>query len=375
MEEKHKYKNVQEVLDIRGNGRKKLLVIGKTGTGKSTLCNIITGHEHDAEIFQVSSDVESCTQSTKFANVLFNGGASFPISLIDTIGFDDATRNDDASIIAELVDKLNHQCDHVNLFMIAVNGQNPRLDGSLVTMIKIFEGMFTKDFWKQVVVIFTRVSMDAKVKKKREAINKKSDEEIGENYIKVVEEQFPEGAGLKFLYLDAVYDKTDVEETTAFQSSMTILRELLNKGCDLSTAYVRAVKTQNQVLEASLKQVQDEREKHEQELEEKMHEIAAKNASIEEKERMMTELAKKFEMSGRSSRGVVTRIFDAINPIRYVSTAVDGIIEEFSGPETVPYQVPTSGRASASAVPNPNVLDELLNPVGVMIKGIAGLFK
>ena len=53
MEEKHKYKNVQEVLDIRGNGRKKLLVIGKTGTGKSTLCNIITGHEHDAEIFQV----------------------------------------------------------------------------------------------------------------------------------------------------------------------------------------------------------------------------------------------------------------------------------------------------------------------------------
>ena len=214
--------------------------------------------------------------------------------------------------------------------------------------------------------------MDAKVKKKREAVNKKSDEEIGENYIKVVEEQFPEGAGLKFLYLDAVYDKTDVEETTAFQSSMTILRELLNKGCDLSTAYVRAVKTQNQVLEASLKQVQDEREKHEQELEEKMHEIAAKNASIEEKERMMTELAKKFEMSGRSSRGVVTRIFDAINPIRYVSTAVDGLIEELCT-ETVPNQGPTPGRASDIAVPNPNIL--FGNPVEVMIKGIAGLWK
>ena len=61
------------------------------------------------------------------------------VSLIDTIGFDDPNNDTDVVIIAELVDKLMNNCDKVNLFAIAVNGQNPRLDGSLVAMIKIFQ--------------------------------------------------------------------------------------------------------------------------------------------------------------------------------------------------------------------------------------------
>ena len=60
-------------------------------------------------------------------------------SLIDTIGFDDPNNDTDANIISELVLKLKQKCDHVNLFLIAVNGQNPRLDGALVGMIRIFE--------------------------------------------------------------------------------------------------------------------------------------------------------------------------------------------------------------------------------------------
>ena len=69
-------------------------------------------------------------------------------SLIDTIGFDDPSNDTDANIITELVFKLRDRCDHVNLFIIAVNGQNPRLDASLVGMIKIFEGMFGEEFWR-----------------------------------------------------------------------------------------------------------------------------------------------------------------------------------------------------------------------------------
>ena len=70
------------------------------------------------------------------------------LSLIDTIGFDDPEKDADAEIISELVIKLRDNCDHVNLFIIAVNGQNPRLDGSLIGMIRIFEGMFGEGFWR-----------------------------------------------------------------------------------------------------------------------------------------------------------------------------------------------------------------------------------
>ena len=114
-----------------------------------------------------------------------------PISIFDTIGFDNATKNDDAAIIAELVSKLNNDCDHVNLFAIAVNGQNPRLDSSLLEIIRISEWMFTSEFWKNVVIIFTKVHQDAKTKKRKELNNKKSDDDLAADFMKVVVKQYP----------------------------------------------------------------------------------------------------------------------------------------------------------------------------------------
>ena len=57
-------------MDLRGNGRRKVLAMGKIGTGKSTLCNVLAGREPDADLFPVSSDAVSCTQNTKFADLL-----------------------------------------------------------------------------------------------------------------------------------------------------------------------------------------------------------------------------------------------------------------------------------------------------------------
>ena len=63
----------EQTRDVRNNMRRKMLVIGKTGTGKSTLCNRIAGLAHDANLFPVSAAAMSCTQSTNFGNVNFGG--------------------------------------------------------------------------------------------------------------------------------------------------------------------------------------------------------------------------------------------------------------------------------------------------------------
>ena len=129
--------------------------------------------------------------------------------------------------------------------MIAVNGQSPRLDGSLLTMIRIFEGMFSKEFWKQVIIVFTRIPQDAKTKKRREKQNDKSDEDLAADYIKLVERQFKDCTGLKYLYMDATYDKEDEDETDAFETALTELWKTLKNCPPLSTDHVQQVETDN----------------------------------------------------------------------------------------------------------------------------------
>ncbi|XP_075254518.1 uncharacterized protein LOC142345937 [Convolutriloba macropyga] len=237
-------KGFELVDNVRGNGRKKLLVIGKTGTGKSTLCNVIAGLYPNSDCFPVSGAAESCTKTTQLGNILFNGDRERPISIIDTFGFSDPGNHEDVGVISDLVIKLRENCDYVNLFAIVVNGQNPRLDGSLVGMISIFEEMFGNQFWKQVVVIFSRLTMDESNVARRARSSKMTDAEMAEKYLKSVEKRFPNGNGLKYLLMDACYLVDNQDEKECFDKSLSALWDLLEKAPRLETESVQRVETE-----------------------------------------------------------------------------------------------------------------------------------
>ena len=243
---------------VRGNERRKLLVIGKTGTGKSSLCNVLTGNLPNAKAFPVSSKATTCTQETIFADANFCGVPSKPLSIIDTIGFDDPTKDHDAKIIADLVLQLQQNCDYVNTFVMAVNGQNPRLDGSLLQMIKIFEKMFTAKFWDQVVVVFTRLHMDrSSVERRVEENDGKTDEVLAKEYLAEIEKLFGvKRSRLNFLFLDSQYRRTDVDEVEAFFNHSERLYDHLMKMPGLPTSEISTVLTENQRLWAKINKLQ-----------------------------------------------------------------------------------------------------------------------
>ena len=52
---------------------KNMVVIGCTGTGKSTLCNVLAGEEPDHDTFPVGHDMSTCTNVTTVRTVKWMG--------------------------------------------------------------------------------------------------------------------------------------------------------------------------------------------------------------------------------------------------------------------------------------------------------------
>ena len=74
-------------LIIHSSGaRPTLVILGETGTGKSSLCNRMSGFDASSDKFPVSSGPASCTQSAVIQDVTFDADENKPVKLIDTMG-------------------------------------------------------------------------------------------------------------------------------------------------------------------------------------------------------------------------------------------------------------------------------------------------
>ena len=78
----------------------RMVILGQTGTGKSTLSNILLGQAFDCKYctFPVCNGMDSCTKDTKYATGKWLGKAGTKFTVVDTPGFGDSDNNDNEMI-------------------------------------------------------------------------------------------------------------------------------------------------------------------------------------------------------------------------------------------------------------------------------------
>ena len=138
----------------------RIVILGSTGVGKSSVANVLLGCEPDSEdcLFEVCNGVDSCTKETTYGVGSFLG-TGIPVTVVDTPGFGDSD-HDDSELIDQMVGFLKNTVNTTNVFLLSFNGEVDRLDTALQQMIREMVALFGEGFWDNVILEFTHWACD-----------------------------------------------------------------------------------------------------------------------------------------------------------------------------------------------------------------------
>ena len=226
---------------------KKMTVIGSAGAGKSTLCNIFAGKKHDDDTFPVGDEWTSCTHATSGKIVKWRGTSGRKIHLFDTPGLKNEDSGADNYNIDQMVDYFKNAW-YVNVFLLVINGANPRFDSSLISMLKVFHKMFGKTFLQDNgVLAITNWAFDSKSIKRRG--KKDNDETVTKLIQRLQDLQFiEEDKNIPVLFIDALHDSEDQYEVQKFNEEMIKLWDAINEYPALTSSTFRVVNVDDNKL-------------------------------------------------------------------------------------------------------------------------------
>jgi len=222
-------------------GRKRIVVIGETGSGKSSLCNVLAGRPANGDFFPVGHGCSSKTWETTVRQAKWNGDA-IDIEIIDTPGLDDAKgAEEDEKNITDMIKKLK-DLDTIHLFLLVINGAKQRLTRSLIEIVRIFHDMFGEDFLGRTVLGVSNWSFNRNVVKTR-GRQSKTEASLTEDLFK----KFVD-AGVRFkksiptVFIDSHFDRKESDENDEFKKNMALLMTELQKASPFGCKGFKEVK-------------------------------------------------------------------------------------------------------------------------------------
>jgi len=129
----------------------RIIVMGKTGSGKSSILNALISKEH----FKVGNTILSETKEVQTLKAKFKGKANSPeIEFIDTPGFFDSSSRDN-KIIAKIAMSLHEIHDGVNLVLFCFPAFEIRLDSSMQASWRFLRLVMGRAVYEHVIIILT----------------------------------------------------------------------------------------------------------------------------------------------------------------------------------------------------------------------------
>lgn len=115
-----------------------MVVIGKKGQGKSSLCNSLLYRDSDKDEFKVSTDQYNTTKTQVLKGTLMADGKR-NIRVVDTPGpCKNSEAEAEADVLIDMVDCLQKEVKRVNRFLFAISIEEPRLDKTIYDTLKKF---------------------------------------------------------------------------------------------------------------------------------------------------------------------------------------------------------------------------------------------
>jgi len=238
----------------------KLVIIGQTGAGKSTLSNVLIGESVDCKncTFAVCDGHDSCTKNTKYAVGQWLGdGDTFTI--VDTPGFGDSD-NDDNLLIDEMMEVLKNTVEGANAIILLINGEEERFDASLQQMIREMQALFGEDFWRNTIIGVSHWPYAASDVAERNFTGK-TEQKFMEEWNNLLQEKFHIDLELEGVFIDSwsqqPWNIQDQDQQIAFERETNKLWSFA-QGNELFTfRTVGDVLEENQELKEQNKWLQD----------------------------------------------------------------------------------------------------------------------
>jgi hypothetical protein len=149
----------------------RLVFVGCTGCGKSSLCTAITGQDKTGSSFKIGDGAKSETQTCTMSEHqwLNTESAEDRCIIIDTPGLNDSEGKDEQHIVTII--ETMRQVEYVTAIVLVVNTADPRFSKSLQDCVARFEKAFCggddskdregrlKSFYQNIVICFQRWKM------------------------------------------------------------------------------------------------------------------------------------------------------------------------------------------------------------------------